>query len=177
MTYKDFFRLAIKLFALMAIVSSLFSTLPQLVGYFSADVTYYMIVFLVVTVLLLIGMFYYLIIKVDFIVDLFRLDKGFDKQEIPIQHLNSKNILEFGVVIIGLYMLINAIPDFISDAFYWVSTRAKGYNAGFPFISETESRTQIGYHFLQILIGYLLVSNFDRVVRFLTPKENAHRLD
>jgi hypothetical protein len=173
MTYRDLFRVVIRMFALMALVYNLFTAFPQFYSYMNLEPNALMFLGLFVSIALLFGIFFLLIVKADLIIDVLRLDKGFDRNEISLQNITTKSLLQLGVILVGGSTLIDAFPELIVSAFGWFSDKVRD-EGGIYSILNPKTDASIGYVFIRVLIGYLLISNFDRVASFLTPKkENA----
>ena len=81
MTKRDFFIVIIKLFGLYALVTSAFTILPSTTTLLTS-VDFTSIVILCLILVVLVGLFVFLVFKSDKIVDLLKLDKGFDEDRI-----------------------------------------------------------------------------------------------
>ena len=94
MTYRDFFRVAIKLFTLFVLVNSLMSlfsyNLISLVNYMSASP---MLIIGALSIIL-IGLYILLIKNPDLIINLLNLDKGFDEEKIFTSKTSASTLLK-----------------------------------------------------------------------------------
>ena len=116
MTNKDFFRLMIKLFGLYQFLLLIFTSLPsnlQLIfnDFFSIS----SIITLILITLFILAVYYVFVKKPDLIIDFFKLDKGFDNNEITVSNLNSDTILQIGMVLIGGFLIVDNFGYFISS--------------------------------------------------------------
>ena len=116
MTNKDFFRLMIKLFGLYQFLLLIFTSLPsnlQLIfnDFFSIS----SIITLILITLFVLAVYYVFVKKPDLIIDFFKLDKGFDNNEITVSNLNSDTILQIGMVLIGGFLIVDNFGYFISS--------------------------------------------------------------
>ena len=116
MTNKDFFRLMIKLFGLYQFLLLIFTSLPsnlQLIfnDFFSIS----SIITLILITLFILAVYYVFVKKPDLIIDFFKLDKGFDNNEITVSNLNSDTILQIGMVLIGGFLIVDNFSYFISS--------------------------------------------------------------
>ena len=165
MTKRDFFIIALKLFGLNVIVSTLFSTIPN---YMIQSLSYMDLTSIIWTSLVLvvtIGLFWLFIAKADWVVGLLNLDKGFKDDRIEFGHLNSSDIIKIGVFISGGLVMINFIPKFLSHA-YWAF---KGSIAGREF--DHGDQFNLAVSGLNVLLGYLLMTNYQFVAdRFKSKK-------
>ena len=103
MTNKDFFRLMIKLFGLYQFLLLIFTSLPRnLQLLFNDFFSISSIITLILITLFILAVYYVFVKKPDLIIDFFKLDKGFDNNEITVSNLNSDTILQIGMVFISL---------------------------------------------------------------------------
>ena len=103
MTNKDFFRLMIKLFGLYQFLLLIFTSLPRnLQLLFNDFFSISSIITLILITLFILAVYYVFVNKPDLIIDFFKLDKGFDNNEITVSNLNSDTILQIGMVFISL---------------------------------------------------------------------------
>lgn len=116
MTNRDFFRLMIKLFGLYQFLLLIFTFLPsnlQLIfnDFFSMS----SIISIVLITLFIIAVYYVFVKNPDLIINFFKLDRGFDKNEITVSNLNSDTILQIGMVLIGGFLIVDNLGYFISS--------------------------------------------------------------
>ncbi len=116
MTNRDFFRLMIKLFGLYQFLLLIFTFLPsnlQLIfnDFFSMS----SIISIVLITLFIIAVYYVFVKNPDLIINFFKLDRGFDKNEIRVNNLNSDTILQIGMVLIGGFLIVDNFGYFISS--------------------------------------------------------------
>lgn len=116
MTNKDFFRLMIKLFGLYQFLLLVFTFLPnnlQLIfnDFFSIG----SIISIILITLFILAVYYVFVKNPDLIINFFKLDRGFDKNEIIVNNLNSDTILQIGMVLIGGFLIVDNLGYFISS--------------------------------------------------------------
>lgn len=116
MTNKDFFRLMIKLFGLYQFLLLVFTFLPnnlQLIfnDFFSIG----SIISIILITLFILAVYYVFVKNPDLIINFFKLDRGFDKNEITVNNLNSDTILQIGMVLIGGFLIVDNLGYFISS--------------------------------------------------------------
>ena len=116
MTNRDFFRLMIKLFGLYQFLLLIFTFLPsnlQLIfnDFFSMS----SIISIILITLFIIAVYYVFVKNPDLIINFFKLDRGFDKNEITVNNLNSDTILKIGMVLIGGFLIVDNLGYFISS--------------------------------------------------------------
>lgn len=164
MTKTDFFRVLIKVFGLYSLIIALFTILPSNIFLIQDGFDLYTIIYLLVLVTIVVFLFILLIHKPNTIINWLKLDKGFDEERIYFEKLNSHNIIKLGAIIIGGLLLIDNIPSFLSLTYYAFKIDILGEGL------KASEGIQLGRSFLNIIIGYLLVVNFERVSKLL--KEN-----
>lgn len=164
MTKKDFFRILIKVFGLYSLILSLFSFFPQNITnvYFSKD-DFWMLFIIFTSFLLLITLFISLLFKTDFIIDKLKLTNSFDDDQIIIGNLDTLSIFKFTIILIGGLMIIDTFPKFLMD----IINEFKLNVSNFPIKNYESNYFWFGVRFLNLLFGYLLITNCKSVAKFL----------
>jgi hypothetical protein len=164
MTKRDFFILLFRLFGLYSLVITLFSTIPQFWTYTSISMDGSLIVWLATALCVIFGLLILLIFYSPQIVSLLRLEKGFDDDKIDLGNLNALEVIKIGCFIIGGFLFIINIPVFLSHA-YIAFQNEIAWN-------EKTSPDQFELYIsgLNVVIGFLLIRNFDVVARILIWK-------
>jgi len=164
MTKKDFFRVLIKLFGLYWLISTVFS-LSQIV-YISANNAGWMGIIYSVVMLSILGfLFYVLIFKSDSIIDLLKLDKGFDEDRIEFQNFNTENILMLAVIIIGATMILDSIAIFLNQIYLGVKVFMS--NQSDYVTINGQSNYQLMFSSTKLVLGYILLTNYPSISKFL----------
>lgn len=134
------------------------------------------IIWLVITTLIIIGLFYLLLWKAEKISDLLKLEKGFDQERIDFGGLKSLDIIKFGILIIGGFLFIENIPTFLSHTlFAFKSSIPQGFdqayeNRGILKYNRLEDYVYWVSSGLNLLVGYLLIVNFKKISKYLNRK-------
>ena len=164
MTKRDFFRLIIKIFGLYSLVLSLFSFIPQNFSnfYFMKDDFWYFFI-IISSILLLIAFFVILLYKTDFIIDKLKLTKSFDDDHIIIGNLNTESLYKFSIILIGGFMITSSFPNLLMDLINEFKLRISNHQIS----NHKSDNFWIGVKFLNLLIGYLLVTNCKSISKFL----------
>lgn len=116
MTNKDFFRLMIKLFGLYQFLLLIFTFLPSnLQLLFNDFFSIGSIISIILITLFILAVYYVFVKNPDLIINFFKLDRGFDKNEITVSNLNSDTILQIGIVLIGGFLIVDNLGYFISS--------------------------------------------------------------
>lgn len=168
MRKRDFFIIIIKLFGLFSAIATVFSALPGNLYFAFNDFDLWAIIWIIIVVSFVFGVFILLIFNSGKLVDLLRLDKGFDSDKLDFGNLNAEEIVKVGVFIIGGLLIIDNIPTFLIQTYYAFKERAIGnlFVQGNKFYWVMSG--------INILLGYLLVTNFSFVARLfrVANKEN-----
>jgi hypothetical protein len=168
--------LLIKIFGLYSIITVLFSTLPNNISFVIQNIGITGIIWLIITTLIIIGLFYLLLKKADKVSDLLKLEKGFDQEIIDFSGLKSLDIIKFVVLIIGGFLFIENLPTFLSHTLF-------AFKSSIPqrFDQAYENRGILKYNRLEdyvywissasnLIIGILLVMNFKKISKYLNKK-------
>lgn len=164
MTKKDFFRILIKVFGLYSLVLSLFSFIPQNFSnfYFMKDDFWYFFI-IISSILLLIALFVILLYKTDFIIDKLKLTKSFDDDHIIIGNLNTESLYKFSIILIGGFMITSSFPNLLMDLINEFKLRISNHQIS----NHKSDNFWIGVKFLNLLIGYVLITNCKSIAKFL----------
>ena len=164
MTKRDFLILMIKLFGLYTAVTTLFSVLPGNIIYSLRYIDALVITWIIASLGVTIGLCWILTFRADRLVDLLKLDKGFADERIEFGNLRSEDIIKTGVFIMGGLLFIRTLPGLLSNVFW----AFKGEVAGVEFAER--DKVNLGVNALNVLVGYLLFTNYDVVAKKLKRK-------
>jgi hypothetical protein len=167
MTKRDFLILMIKLFGLYSAVTTIFSALPNNIAFSLRYIDAFIVAWLIIATLITVGLFWLLTFKADRLVDLLKLDKGFADDRIELGNIKAIDIIKTGVFIIGGLLILKSIPGLLSQIFW----AFKGDIAGQEFTAE--DKFSLTVNGLNLLLGYLLFTNYDVVARRLRGKTDA----
>jgi hypothetical protein len=166
MTKRDFFRLIIKLFGLYSGLLSVFTVIPNNITnvLFQFDVT--MLLFIIGTTLVIILLFLFLIFKTDFIIDILKLDKGFEDDRIQFENLNSESIVKIAIFLIGGFLIIDYLPNFLNYTLQ--AFRSKVQSSEYSNIPVNYFNWIVSG--INILLGYILITNYKVIANYLDKK-------
>lgn len=176
MTKTDFFRLIIKVFGLYSLIVFAFSSIPKNISFVFAYADFAGIAWLILTLAVVIFLFAFLIYKSDSLIFWLKLDKGFDEERIELHNFNDLNILKLAVIIIGGITFLNSLPAFLS----WTLMAFKASNGNDMIngnrivFGSLRDYINWGTSFLNLIIGYLLVTNVNAISRFLSRKNKEN---
>ena len=169
MTKKDFFITLIRGLALILLLVNIYQILVAIVYYYMSTPDGMMALFLVGSLLISLGVFYFLFVKTEKIVDFLRLAKGFDNEVFSLGKISESKLLQIIFVGMGVWMIVNNLPHFLSSLFFNFKNSIKQSNL--ETILEQFPPTQTSWYdfmviALSIVIGFLLM----KYGRFLSEK-------
>jgi len=167
MTKRDFFILIIKLFGLFSLVTSLFSVLPGNISFALGHFDTFMVIWIIIALVVIVGLFVLLIFKADKVVNILKLDKDFDDERIEMGNLNPTSIIKLALIIIGGLLIIDNFPAVLSHTLF----AFKGDLIGMTY--ETIDKFNWAVGGIKLILGFLLITNYDLVSRILRTKEKC----
>lgn len=166
MLNRDFFRILIKIVGLYFFIQIIFSVIPSQISFLGFDSDFSQkigtLIYIFIIVLISIAILYFLIRFPDKIIDLFKLDKGFENDKISITNFNSKNILVIGLFIIGGFLIIENLTTTISLLFYEFK---KSNNSMFP--AEPNNNMNLIFSALNLILGSCLIIFRKNIAEYL----------
>jgi hypothetical protein len=165
MTKKDFFRIILKLFGLYALISTIFSAIPGNIVYVFMDTEIVGILWLLAVTIIIILLFAFLILKSDTIIKFFKLDKGFDDDRIDFSNFSIENIIKLALILIGGFVMIGAIPSFLSQSYFALRSIIK--TVEYQYVLETKDYIHWVSSGVSILLGYFLMTNYSNISKFI----------
>lgn len=166
MTKRDFFKLMIKLFGLYSGLMTLFTVIPNNIANLLFQFNFSSLLFITILILVVVSFFLLLIFKTDFIIDKLKLDKGFDDEKIQFENLTNDSIVKFAVFLIGGFLIINHFPNFLNYSFQIFKIELQNTELGYGNVNYFNWIISA----INILIGYLLITNYKAVAAFFDKK-------
>jgi hypothetical protein len=154
MSKRDFFILSIRLFGLSSLVTSVFSVVPSNIAFALMDFDIVSAAWVLMAVAVIVALFVLLVTKADKVVQVLKLEKGFDDSRIELGSLKSRDVIKIGTFIIGGLLILDNVPGFLSHALF----AFKGMNAGTEYRMEDKFNWMVSA--INLLIGYLLLTNY-----------------
>lgn len=165
MTKTDFFRLLIKIFGLYSLLTALLSVLPSNISFVLSYPDAIGFIWLIAVTTIVFSLFFFLIRQPDVIIRILKLDKGFDEERIQFENLNAKSIIKLSSIIIGGLLIIDNIPVFFSYTLFAFKS-----SVGHTDSYGIQDNINWGASFLKLIVGYLLVTNYEFVARLFKEK-------
>jgi hypothetical protein len=172
MLVNDFFRLVFKLFALYSAVISLFTILPRTISAIAYQDDWMVLVWTCFVVLLTIILFLLLAFNSDKIVNKLKLSRGFENSHIPFEKMDAHTIIKVGCIFLGGLIFLENISSLLSHLYIALrfgdssifDERVLGYD-------HQKNIFELAINILNILISYLLLTNYAFVSKWLAPRE------
>ncbi len=170
MTKRDFFRIIIRLFALYLLLLTIFNFIPTNVSYLSYELAIWPVLIILGSAVLIILLFVFLLRKSDNVIDVLKLDKGFDDERIEFGNLGSLEIVKIALIFIGGFMFLDHLPEFLHYCYLGFKKEISATGLG-PF--EAQGLAEFWDYFrwfvsgVNLLVSYLILSNLGRLARFL----------
>ena len=168
MTKKDLIRLLIKLMGVLVLLNSL----PALIGQFAfvagsddGKLILWPILILITTL----ALSALLIFCPDSIIRFLRLDKGFDDNQIKLDQLKSEKLISIAVLIIGGMFIVHSLAPLIIEFGQKIYASVAEKDPFFPSF-ENADNTRLYTNILQVLLGFFLITNYQRITHFLAKK-------
>ena len=173
MTKRDFFRTIIKLFGLYALILTVFTFIPQNISYVAFEFDFIVLLWIIGVAIFIVLIYIFLILKTDPIIDLLKIDKGFDDERIELGNFNNKALIKLALILIGAFLIISYTPEFLQYCYLAFKDQVspKGLNSIELF---TFGRTIDYFNWvisgMNILVGFLLLTNYKYLSKWLTRK-------
>jgi len=174
MTKRDFFRITIKLFGLYALIITLFNFLPSNIAFvitqFDLLAVFWIIGIAIATILI----YVFLIIKTDTLINLLKLDKGFDDDAILLNSLDALAILNIAIIVLSGILLVENIPLFLEYSFL-AFTNEVGVKA-MNTIPLIQFGAQVDYFTwvlsgINVILGVLILANYNKLAVWIFNRQ------
>jgi len=174
MTKRDFFRIIIKFFGLYSLILTVFSFIPSNISFIIIDFNLMSILWIFGLTTFVILLYVFLILKTDRLINLLKIDEGFDEEQIVIGNFNNQQYIKFAIIILGGLLIIDFLPTFLQYSFLAfrdkVTTSENTLNLFLEFGTPRDyfNWIQAG---INTLLGYLLITNYYKISKWLFRKE------
>jgi len=98
-------------------IQTVFSLIKTIANSLTSEIRFYLIIVNLVAILAVLLLLKFVITKPDFIINLFKLDKNFDDDNIILGNLTSQKLLNLGLFTVGVYFVITSLSLLISSVF------------------------------------------------------------
>ena len=147
------------------LVNSLFNWVTFNFSVAIRNLDLFSIIWMFVALFVMVGLFVLLIFKSGNIVNLLKLDKNFDDDRIDFSNFNSNSIVKLALIIMGGLMILDNIPDFLSQILLAFKRDSMGT------VFHTNSNFNFFTSGIKILVGFLIITNYNGITKILKLKE------
>lgn len=169
MTKKDLFKIILKLYGLYSVIEILIQ-IPNISYYFYYDSGFefnWIILTLPIVSLLIV---FILLFKPEVVINLFKLDKGFENNNVPTNTFDGKQIAKIALIIIAVYLIVSNIGAFISQVLF--SFKESVSQNSLESLLETFNPNPVNYQIMinsgiSLLIGFILLTNHTRLASWI----------
>lgn len=173
MLIKDFFQLILKLFGLYFIVAVIFTVIPALLMSVQ-QVEFFTLLGVVLMIILLAAVFLLLIFKADVVIRILRLEKGFESPVLPLDNIDTYSVLKIGCVLVGGFLFVDNLAPMVSNGYQLLKGSLDRHFEETLF-GRPNTQQDFALNSLNLLIGYLLVTNSHRFARWLNQDQSSNQ--
>lgn len=170
MTIRTFWHLIIKTIGIWIVIQGIM-TIPEIVmnfimaygssysgsvGFIATEALYF-----IVPILFYLLVLRYLVLRTQEMINLLRLEKGFEETRIDL-HLPFGKVLRIIIILAGGFLFVSAIPTLIETLYLFIT-------GDIPFSVSPHSLAIIKQA-VQATVGFLIMTNSDIVQRYINKK-------
>ncbi|MEN9304025.1 MAG: hypothetical protein RL264_2454 [Bacteroidota bacterium] len=165
MTKTDFFKIILKVLGIYLILLFAVSFIQIGVSYYY-DRSEFSKFFMIFLLLLAIVIVYVMVLKPILIIRLFRLDKGFESDDISLTFNDGKGLIKIALTCTAIYLIASNLGDFLTELFFWFKSSIPKNKL--ETVLSTFDAYQVNYVKLissgvQILTGFLFLFNANAI--------------
>lgn len=182
MTKKDLFRVILKLAGLYFLFTMLFSAVPSMIVFilYGDNANLINMILSIGTSFFLVLIFYILVFKPDLVINMLKLDKHFDDDTIIIKRPSLLNILQVGIIILGLSVIVKQLPTFITRLFFLFKSYV--IDSGADIASNMTIANLTDYmswtnDIVSLTICFLMVTNSKIISKYILNRNTSNKID
>ncbi len=160
MTKKDLFRLIIKILGLYFLITTAFGIFPTILTFIQSWKFFLETSSVLGNIVIILLLSIFLIYEPDKIIDWLKLDKNFDNNKIELEKLGAEDILKIAIITLGGILIINNLFGFLSSLLSIFKLSAHNNRWNLDILPNG----------LNIIIGYLMITNYNAISRFIMKK-------
>tara|TARA_R110002126_G_scaffold139217_2_gene283839 strand:+ start:83 stop:586 length:504 start_codon:yes stop_codon:yes gene_type:complete len=167
MLIRTFWTIVIKIIGLwillgcISILPQFFSTLSFTEGKLELGSLMMIWLILFTTIVLYIIVIRFFLLKSEWIIDKLKLNKNFTEEKIDLD-IKSSTVLTIATIIFGGLIIAESLPSFCSRLFDFFKQKA--------LLKDYRDTSWLIYHFVKIIIGYLLLTNGKNIAKYIDEK-------
>ena len=168
MTKRDLIRLLLKLMGILVLLNSLPLFIGQILMFRELG-SWEMILYMALVLTLTFAFSSWLIFYPDSIINFFKLDKGFDDDQIKLDQLKSEKLINFVVLIIGGMFILHSLAPFLVEIGQKIYGSLSEGQSIFPVFEESDN-TRLYTNIIELCLGAFLITNYSAITRFIAKK-------
>lgn len=171
MLIDTFWKLLIKiiglwlLFSCISVIPQFFSMISSVNGSIDFQSLPLLLVISFATIIILVIIIRLFLFKTDWIIEKLKLKDNFKEERIDIS-IKSTTVLTIAIIIIGALILIESLPGFCSDLITFLQQK--------ELLKDYPQTGWLIYHFIKIIIGYLLLTNAKNFTKFIEKESHEN---
>ena len=178
MTKKDLFKIILKLYGLYSIINLIVQT-PNLVYYFYFDTLGDMNWLILTVPILSLLVIYLLLFKPQIIINLFKLDRGFENNEFSIDSKKVSNLTKVALTIIAIYLIVSNLGEFLTQVVF--SFKESISSNSLDRLIKTIDYNPVNYKImfntgLSLIFGFLILTNNTRITNWIEKLNKKNSL-
>ncbi len=178
MTPRSLWTILLKVYGISILIQA-FTIIPQLIGsaYMMATSvnsgdSVQQNTFLAVGIILSTIFFYSVsiwifIYKTDWLIDKLSLDKHFKEETLEI-NIHRSTIFQIATIVLGGLLFVESLPEFCRQVFSFYQNKS--------IFRESASANWIIFQFVKMTVGYLLITNSNRISSWFEIKRRRNKL-
>lgn len=163
MSPRDFFKVVIKILALLVIVNGIFPALANIIPWFGTEASSGII--LIAIILLFLVLVFVMLWYTDVIVDFFRLGRGYDSETFHFSNIERKYILEISAAVIGLSLIFNNLPNVLHHGFLYFKSQVQSYSA--LYATNIVEKQLLYNELVYIIVGIILIVSRKLISKYI----------
>lgn len=106
----------------------------------------------------------------DWVIDKLKLDIGFDSDRIDLGNFDELKMVSFATILLGGFLIVTCFPSFIGNCYlaFKGTVETKGLQNNYGEYSERANYFDWGIAVMNLINGYLLLSNYGEIGTWIT---------
>jgi hypothetical protein len=166
MTPRSLFNIILKIIGIFLIkdilypISQIFIVISNIASSESRLLAIWTLVTILIILIVQITFCYWLVFKTDRIIDILKLDKGFDQETIPL-NIHRSTILSISIIVIGGLLIADELPDFFRQVLIYFLQKHESLGRFNPNIQYMVLAV------FKVLVGVLLIAKQRQLVNLI----------
>jgi len=124
----------------------------------------------ILTILIYLFVLWLFVFKTSWLIDKLHLARGFEDEKVE-TNIELTNILSVAIIVIGGMLLIQSLPRLCQQIFTFFQMKSMNIE------QESQTKGWIILYFIQVCLGYLLMTNSNRITNFINKRASSDSTD